>query len=457
ATLADRFQPVFMGSAFKNRGVQLLLDGVLSYLPSPTEVKNEALDLTAGESKLVLPCSPSGPFVGLAFKLEEGKYGQLTYVRIYSGTLRKGDTVTNQSSGKKVRVPRLVRMHAAEMEDITSASAGDIVAVFGMDCASGDTLSDGVRLAMTSIKVPEPVMSLALTPTSAEQFPTFMKALQRFQKEDPTFKVTSNSSTGEIIVSGMGELHLEVYIERIRREYKVNCEVGKPKVNYREALTAKAEFSYLHKRQSGGSGQYGKVVGWIEPLPEDAPGTFEFENKLVGSAIPPEFHSSIEKGFAEAANSGALIGAPVYGVKVVLTDGAAHAVDSSEMAFRIAAVQAFRQAYAAASPLVLEPVMTVEVTVPTEYQGATLGDLNRRKGVILDSGAQGDDTVVQGDDTVVQAHVPLNNMFGYSTALRSATQGKGEFSMEYSHHAPVPREQQAALVGELGGGGGGRK
>ncbi|GIL60181.1 hypothetical protein Vafri_14811, partial [Volvox africanus] len=319
---------------------------------------------------------------------------------------------------------------------------GDIVAVFGMDCSSGDTLTDGVKLAMTSIRVPEPVMSLALTPTSAEQFPTFMKALQRFQKEDPTFRVATNSNTGEIIASGMGELHLEVYIERIRREYKVTCEVGKPKVNYREALTSRAEFNYLHKRQSGGAGQFGKVVGWIEPLPEDSPVTFVFENKLVGTAVPPEFHSAIEKGFVEAANSGSLIGAPVYGVRVVLTDGASHAVDSSETAFRIAAVQAFRQAYANASPIILEPVMKVDVTVPSEYQGATMGDINRRKGLILDSGAV-------GDDTVVTAHVPLNNMFGYSTALRSATQGKGEFTMEYSHHAAVLREAQAALVGEL--------
>ncbi|GIL82330.1 hypothetical protein Vretimale_11788 [Volvox reticuliferus] len=442
ATLELRFQPVFMGSAFKNKGVQPLLDGVLDYLPCPTEVVNEALDLSADEQRLKLPCSPSGPFVGLAFKLEEGKYGQLTYVRIYSGTLRKGDSVTNMSTNKKVRVPRLVRMHSNEMEDITHAGAGDIVAVFGMDCSSGDTLTDGVKLAMTSIRVPDPVMSLALTPTSAEQFPTFMKALQRFQKEDPTFRVATNSNTGEIIASGMGELHLEVYIERIRREYKVTCEVGKPKVNYREALTGRAEFNYLHKRQSGGAGQFGKVVGWIEPLPEDSPVTFVFENKLVGTAVPPEFHSAIEKGFVEAANSGSLIGAPVYGVRVVLTDGASHAVDSSETAFRIAAVQAFRQAYANASPIILEPVMKVDVTVPSEYQGATMGDINRRKGLILDSGAV-------GDDTVVTAHVPLNNMFGYSTALRSATQGKGEFTMEYSHHAPVPREAQAALVGEI--------
>lgn len=442
ATLALAFQPVFMGSAFKNRGVQLLLDGVLDYLPCPTEVKNEALDLEADEARLALPCAPSGPFVGLAFKLEEGRYGQLTYVRIYSGTLRKGDTITNMTSGKKVRVPRLVRMHANEMEDIGSAAAGDIVAVFGMDCASGDTLTDGnAKLAMTSIRVPAPVMSLALTPTSAEQFPQLMKALQRFQKEDPTFRVSSNAATGEVIVSGMGELHLEVYVERIRREYKVTCEVGKPKVNYRETLTSKADFNYLHKKQSGGSGQYGKVVGWIEPLPEDSPVPFVFENKLVGNAIPPEFHSAIEKGFAEAANSGALIGAPVHGVRCVLTDGASHAVDSSEMAFRIAAVQAFRQAYSSADPIIMEPIMKVEVTVPSEYQGSVMGDINRCKGIIVDSGAA-------GDDTVVTATVPLDAMFGYSTVLRSATQGKGEFTMEYSHHAPVTRDVQAALVGE---------
>ncbi|KAJ9508924.1 hypothetical protein QJQ45_028252 [Haematococcus lacustris] len=426
ATLAQRFQPVFMGSAFKNKGVQLLLDGVTDYLPCPTDVENTALELRGGvEEALVLPCSPSGPFVGLAFKLEEGRYGQLTYLRMYSGSIKKGAHITSTNTGKRVRIPRLVRMHSDEMEEIESASAGDIVAIFGVDCASGETFTDGtVKLAMSSMRVPEPVMSLALIPKASDQMAGFMRALTRFQKEDPTFKVSSNSETGEIIISGMGELHLEIYVERMRREYKVDCEVGKPRVNFRETIRSRADFNYLHKKQSGGSGQFGRVIGYLDPLDEE-PGAsssqgkegvkFLFDNQLSGNNIPPEFHNSIEKGFREAANSGTLIGAPVEGVRVVLLDGAAHAVDSSELAFRIAAVNAFRQAYPAASPVVLEPIMKVEVIVPSEFQGNVMGDLNRRKGVIMDS-------YNQGDDAVIVCEVPLNAMFGYSTALRSATQ-----------------------------------
>lgn len=439
-TVSQQFQPVFMGSAFKNKGVQLLLDGVRSYLPCPTDISNWALDIDRGEERLELPCNPSGPFVALAFKLEEGRYGQLTYMRVYSGAVRKGDVLTNVATGKRVRVPRLVRIHADELEDISSATAGDIVALFGVECASGDTFTDGsVNYAMTSIKVPDPVMSMALTPKSSDQLQNFNRALARFQKEDPTFHVTHNAETSEIIISGMGELHLEIYTERMRREYKVDVEVGKPKVNYREAIASRAEFNYLHKKQSGGSGQYGKVVGYIEPLPEDHPVKFEFENQIVGNAIPPEFYPAVEKGFKEAANSGALIGAPVEGVRVVLTDGSSHAVDSNEIAFRLAAVNGFRQAYHSASPMILEPVMKVEVTVPAEFQGTVMGDLNRRKGIIMDSSQT-------GEDAVILANVPLNNMFGYSTVLRSNTQGKGEFSMEYASHAAVTREAQLELT-----------
>jgi len=450
AVIGQKFQPVFMGSAFKNKGVQLLLDGVRDYLPAPTEVANTALDTKAGaEEPFTLPCSPSGPFVGLAFKLEEGRYGQLTYLRVYSGKIAKGDYITSTNTGKRVRVPRLVRMHSDEMEDISEASAGDIVAIFGVDCASGETFTDGsVKYAMSSIRVPEPVLSLALIPKASDQMANFMRALQRFTKEDPTFRVATNAETGEIIISGMGELHLEIYVERMRREYKVECEVGKPKVSFRETIRQRADFNYLHKKQSGGSGQFGRVIGYLEPL-DEVPGAsssggpdmepFVFKNALVGTNIPPEFHNAIEKGFREAANSGALIGAPVEGVRVVLTDGQSHAVDSNELAFRVAAVNAFRQAYAAASPLILEPVMKVEITVPSEFQGTVMGDLNRRKGVIMDS-------TTQGDDAVIMAEVPLNNMFGYSTVLRSNTQGKGEFTMEYAHHAQVTKELQDDLT-----------
>lgn len=445
ATLSLQFVPVFMGSAFKNRGVQLLLDGVTDYLPCPLDVTNTALDLSKEEAPIELACARGGPLVTLAFKLEEGRFGQLTYTRVYSGTLRKGDPIVNMASGKRIKVPRLVRMHSDELEDITEVGAGDIVAMFGVECATGDTFTDGtVKLAMTSMAVPEPVMSLAVAPKARDQSGNFSKALNRFQKEDPTFRVALDPESGETIISGMGELHLEIYIERMKREYKVDCEVGKPRVNYREAITKKASFDYLHKKQSGGQGQYGRVVGTIEPLPADHPTKFEFVNGIVGNAIPPSYIPAIEKGFKEAVNSGALIGHPVEGVRVTIVDGAAHAVDSSELAFKLASMYAFRTAYEQAAPTVLEPIMAVEVNVPSEFQGAVIGDVNRRKGVVMGSEQE-------GDDVVIEAHVPLNEMFGYSTALRSMTQGKGEFTMEYATHSPVSGEALAQLTANYKG------
>ncbi|KAL7258624.1 hypothetical protein ACSBR1_004693 [Camellia fascicularis] len=440
ATIARKFIPVFMGSAFKNKGVQPLLDGVLSYLPCPIEVSNYALDQTKQEEKVMLSGTPVGPLVALAFKLEEGRFGQLTYLRIYEGVIKKGDFIININTGKKIKVPRLVRMHSNEMEDIQEAHAGQIVAVFGVDCASGDTFTDGsVRYTMTSMNVPEPVMSLAVSPVSKDSGGQFSKALNRFQREDPTFRVGLDAESGQTIISGMGELHLDIYVERIRREYKVDATVGKPRVNFRETVTQRAEFDYLHKKQTGGQGQYGRVCGYVEPLPHGSPTKFEFENMIVGQAIPSNFIPAIEKGFREAANSGSLIGHPVENIRVVLTDGASHAVDSSELAFKLAAIYAFRQCYSAARPVILEPIMLVELKAPTEFQGTVTGDINKRKGVIV-----GNDQ--DGDDSVITAHVPLNNMFGYSTALRSMTQGKGEFTMEYKEHAPVSQEVQMQLV-----------
>ncbi|CAN6451516.1 unnamed protein product [Victoria cruziana] len=440
ATIARKFVPVYMGSAFKNKGVQPLLNGVLSYLPCPNEVENYALDQTKNEEKVTLSGTPVGPLVALAFKLEEGRFGQLTYLRIYQGVIRKGDFMINVNTGKKIKIPRLVRMHSDEMEDIQEAHAGQIVAVFGVDCASGDTFTDGsIRYTMTSMNVPEPVMSLAVSPVSKDSGGQFSKALNRFQKEDPTFRVGVDSESGQTIISGMGELHLDIYVERIRREYKVDAVVGKPRVNFRETITQRAEFDYLHKKQSGGQGQYGRVCGYIEPLPIDSPTKFEFENMIIGQVIPSNFIPAIEKGFKEASNSGSLIGHPVEYIRVVLTDGASHAVDSSELAFKLAAIYAFRQCYAAAKPVILEPTMLVELKVPTEFQGPVTGDINKRKGVIV-----GNDQ--DGDDSVVTAHVPLNNMFGYSTALRSMTQGKGEFTMEYKEHLPVSQDVQMQLV-----------
>ncbi|GJM99639.1 hypothetical protein PR202_ga16760 [Eleusine coracana subsp. coracana] len=361
ATVARKFIPVYMGSAFKNKGVQPLLDGVLDYLPCPMEVENYALDQNKSEEKVLLAGTPAEPLVALAFKLEEGRFGQLTYLRIYDGVIRK--------------VPRLVRMHSNEMEDIQEAHAGQIVAVFGVDCASGDTFTDGtVKYTMTSMNVPEPVMSLAVSPISKDSGGQFSKALNRFQKEDPTFRVGLDPESGQ-----------------------VDAKVGKPRVNFRETITHRAEFDYLHKKQSGGQGQYGRVCG------------------------------------------GSLIGHPVENIRIVLTDGASHQVDSSELAFKLASIYAFRQCYVAAKPVILEPVMKVELKFPTEFQGTVTGDMNKRKGIIV--GNEQED-----DDTVIVCHVPLNNMFGYATAIRSVTQGKGEFTMEYLEHNTVSQDVQMQLV-----------
>jgi elongation factor G len=431
--------PVFCGSAYKNKGVQKLLDGVQDYLPNPSEITNEALDLDKNEEKVQLSSAPDKPLVALAFKLEDGRFGQLTYMRIYQGTMKKGDFIINTANQRKVKIPRLVRLHAEEMVDIDSASAGDIVALFGIDCSSGDTFTDGnVNYAMTSMFVPDAVISLAVNPKDKSGAANFSKALQKFRKEDPTFRVHRDEESNETIISGMGELHLEIYIERMKREF--NCEViaGQPQVAYRETIGAPTNFDYTHKKQTGGSGQYAKVVGTFEPL--DSPDkTYEFVNAIVGGKIPREFIPAVDKGFQEQMTRGLLIGFPVVGVKATLTDGAYHDVDSSEMAFRICAMAAFREAYHSAKPTALEPIMKLEVSGPDEYQGNILGQVNQRRGII-----QG--TTTQDGFVTVEAEVPLSEMFGYSTELRSATQGKGEFTMEFSRYAAVPRNIQEELV-----------
>ena len=444
SVVSNQFSPVFMGSAYKNRGVQLLLDGVVDYLPAPHEVENVALDLTKDEEPVKTVSDPKAPLVGLAFKLEEGRFGQLTYLRVYQGTITKGMTIVNSRTGKKLKVPRLVRMHSDEMEEVQKSESGEIVALFGVDCQSGDTFTDGtINYAMTSMRVPEPVMSYAVAPKSRTDSSNFSKALSRFQREDPTFKVHQDEESAQTIISGMGELHLDIYVERMKREYKVDVEVGNPRVNYREAITEKAEFDYLHKKQSGGSGQYGRVVGYIEPLAPNEDGTRStdviFENGIVGNAIAPGYIVGVEKGFKEAANGGGLIGYPVQGLRIVLTDGASHAVDSSELAFKIAALNAFKVAFKSAGPKILEPIMKVDVTVPNEFQGTVIGNVNQRKGTILDS-------ISENDDVRVTALLPLSKMFGYSTELRSMTQGKGEFTMEYSSHSAVDAGTQQELM-----------
>ena len=443
ATVAFKATPVFMGSAYKNKGVQLLLDGINAYLPMPSEVENKALDQNKNEESVTLPSDVTKPFVGLAFKLEDGRYGQLTYMRIYQGKVSKGDFIVNCSAnGKKLKVPRLVRMHADEMEDIDSAVAGDIVALFGVDCSSGDTFTDGkVNYTMTSMHVPDAVISLAVEPKEKTTATNFSKALNRFTKEDPTFRVHRDEESGQTIISGMGELHLEIYIERMRREY--NCVVipGRPQVKYRETIAQRGEYSYTHRKQTGGSGQYGKVAGYIEPLPMDHPEGYEFVDDIKGGAIPREFIPACDKGFQEAMRKGPLIGFPIVGVRCVVNDGNSHPVDSSEIAFRTAALMGFREAYNRAKPTILEPMMLVEVQFPEEFQGAVIGQLNQRRGNILST--EKHEAFVTG-----VAEVPLADMFGYATDLRSATQGKGEFSMEFKRYAEVPKQARDAMIAD---------
>ncbi len=444
ATISMNLTPVLLGSAYKNKAVQKLLDAVVAYLPAPMDVKNEGIDLdkegTDDERRLTIPSDISGPFVALAFKLEDGRYGQLTYLRIYSGTLRRQDTIENVRNNKRVKVGRLVRMHSDDMEEIEDACAGDIVAIFGVDCFSGDTFTDSkVNYAMTSIHVPAAVISLTITPKDTKAQQNLSKAIARFAKEDPTFRVATDEETGETIISGMGELHLDVYIERMKREYKAEVITSPPRVAYRETITRRADFDYTHKKQTGGSGQYGRVAGWMEPV-EGV--DYEFVDDIKGGLIPREYIPSCDKGFRSMIDKGGLIEAPVTGVRVGINDGAFHAVDSSDMAFQAAAKGAWRSAYLSAKPVVLEPIMKVGVEGPTEFQGAMIGTLNQRRGVIL--GMTEADGYCQ-----IEAEVPLSEMFGYSNALRSCTQGKGEFSMEFGRYDRVPTSVQEQIVKEF--------
>ncbi|MDR2534715.1 MAG: elongation factor G [Treponema sp.] len=437
--LEEKFVPVMVGSAFKNKGIQTLLDGVNCYLPNPREVTNYALNLDKNEEKTELSTDEKSPTVALGFKLEDGQYGQLTYVRIYQGYLKKGEELVNTRARKKFKVGRLVRMHANSMEDINEGAPGDIVALFGIDCASGDTFcGGGLNYAMTSMFVPEPVISLAITPKDKKSGDQMAKALNRFTKEDPTFQTYVDPESNQTIIKGMGELHLEVYIERMHREYKCEVETGMPQVAYREAITQRAEFNYTHKKQTGGSGQYGRVAGYMEPYPE---GDYEFVDSIKGGTIPTEFVPSCDKGFKEAVKKGSLIGFPIVNIRCVINDGQSHPVDSSDIAFQLAAIGAFREAYTKAKPCILEPIMKVSVEGPTEFQGNIFGSINQRRGIIAASSED-------GTFSRVEAEVPLSEMFGYSTVLRSLTQGKAEFTMEFEKYGKVPLSISEALTKE---------
>lgn len=431
-TLARKLTPVFLGSAYKNKGVQPLLDAVNQYLPCPSDVENTALDLDHEEALVELLPDASLPIVALAFKLEDGTYGQLTYVRVYQGTLAKSAVIVNTRTGKKVKVGRVVRMHADQMEDIEAATAGYIAALFGIECASGDTfVSPGLNLTMTSMYVPKPVISLAIFPKDNKSQINMSKALNRFTKEDPTFRTHVDEETNETIIEGMGELHLEIYVERMKREYGTDVETGKPRVAYRETITQRAEFNYTHKKQTGGSGQYGRVAGYMEPITEGEE-DFIFDNQVRGGSIPTQYIAACEKGFLQCLAKGPKMEFPVTGVKIVINDGASHAVDSSDMAFQAAARGAFREGYGRAKAVIHEPIMKVVVETPTEFQGAVMGLLNQRRGMIV--GAQD-----EGPMTVVEAQVPLGEMFGFSTVLRSSTQGKAQFTMEFALYRQIPQ------------------
>ncbi len=428
STIALKCTPVMLGSALGNKGVQLLLDGVCNFLPEPRDVENIALDLDKEETPTVLASDPTKPLVMLAFKLEDGRYGQLTYIRIYQGTVRKDDFIVNVRNGKKVKAGRLVRMHSDDKEDITEAGAGDICALFGVDCNSGDTFTDGtVNLAMTSMFVPKPVISVAIKPKDGGAEIQMSKALNRFTKEDPTFQCYVDPESAETIIAGMGELHLDVYIERMKREYKAEVVTSPPQVAYRETIGMKVDYSYTHKKQTGGSGQYGKVAGYAEPHDGD----FEFVDEIKGGAIPREFISSCEKGFRSMIAKSPRLGVPVVGLRVALNDGGSHAVDSSDIAFQEAARGAFREFFAKAKPKILEPIMKVSLEGPAEFSGNMLSLIMQRRGIVQGS-------TEEDGQARVDAEVPLADMFGFSTPLRSATQGKSEFTMEFARYSEVP-------------------
>src|SRR3954451_5698095 len=439
-TIAQQICPVLIGSAYKNKGVQLLLDAVNAYLPSPLDREIFAKDNNNGMAEVPLAADPDAPLVAMAFKLVEEPFGQVTYMRIYQGTLKKGEFYFNARQRKRARISRILRVHADQKEDITSASAGDIVAVMGLECATGDTYcAEGTNVSLESIYAAEPVIDLSIQPNKRADYDKLSKALNRFMREDPTFRVHVDPETSETIISGMGELHLEIYVERIRREYKVDCTVGAPKVSYREPPTKATPSNYKPRKQPGGSGQSAHVFGVLEPLPPDAPETFEFANEVTGGRIPSEYIPSVEKGFRDSLNKGPVAGFEVLGVKMILQDGSYHDVDSSDMAFQICARDCFRETFRKADPVLLEPIMKVDVEVPTEFQGPVTGAISSKRGVILG-------TESRSGYTVITSEVPLSEMFGYSNDLRSMTQGKGSFSMEFLKYQKLPSRFQEEIV-----------
>jgi len=440
ATINRHMVPLMMGSAFKNKGVQPLMDAVCHFLPSPMDRSSFARDHDNEGTETPLAADPDAPLVAMAFKIADESFGQLTYVRVYQGTLVKGGRYRNARTSRMMRVGRIVRMHANDREDITDAGPGDIVALVAVNCASGDTIcSEGINFSLESIFVADPVISLSITPASSADQERMAKALSRFMKEDPTFRVSTDPETAETIIAGMGELHLDVYVERIRREFRAQVSVGAPSVSYREAPSVQARYNYRHKKQTGGAGQFAHVVGRLIPLPTGSETTYEFEDNITSGHIPSEYIPAVNKGFQAALKKGPLAGYEIVGCKMCLDDGSFHAVDSSEMAFRIAARDAFIEAFKQSRPCLMEPIMKVEVEMPQEFQGPIVGDLNSRRGMILE-------TEVRDTFAVARAEVPLAGMFGYATVVRGLSKGMATFSMEMSRYARVPAKLAEEII-----------
>ena len=430
--IASQAAPVFCGSSLKNKGVQVLLDAVIDYLPSPADVPPVTGTDVDREEMIELPAKDDAPLSALVFKIVTDPYvGRLAYFRVYSGVLSQGQMLTNTSKGRRERIGRLIRMHADRREDITEVRAGDIGAVLGLkDTFTGDTLCDTKKIILESISFPEPVISIAIEPKSSGDQEKMGEALRKLSEEDPTFRVRSDENTGQTIISGMGELHLDILVDRMLREFRVQANIGRPRVAYRESITRSVpKVDYKYAKQSGGHGQYGHVVISLEP--GDRGSGIIFENKIIGGSIPKEYIPAVQKGVIEAADSGVLAGYPVVDTKITLFDGSFHEVDSSEMAFKLAGSMAFKEGVQRGSPVLLEPIMKVEVVVPDEYLGDVIGQINSRRGSI-----QGME-IRPGNAQAVRANAPLGEMFGYATELRSVTQGRGVFSMEFDHYAPV--------------------
>jgi elongation factor G len=433
AVLHSKAAPVFCGSSLRNKGVQLILDAVIDYLPSPEDVPPvKGMEPRTGD-QIELPARDDAPLSALVFKIVTDPYvGRLAYFRVYSGTLSQGEMVTNSTKDKRERIGRLLRMYADHREDVTEVRSGDIAAVLGFkDTFTGDTLCENKSIILENITFPEPVISVAIEPKTTADQSRMGEALRKLSEEDPTFRVHSDENTGQTIIEGMGELHLDVLVDRMLREFRVQANVGRPRVAYRESITrAVPEVIYKYVKQTGGHGQYGHVVISLEPGERGS--SVAFENKIVGGSIPREYIPAVEKGIKEAAESGVLAGYPVTDVKVTLFDGSFHEVDSSEMAFKMAATFAFKEGFQKGGPILLEPVMKVEVVAPEDFLGDIMGGLNARRATILGM------EVRPGNAQAVNAIVPLGEMFGYATELRSSTQGRGVFSMEFDHYAPVP-------------------